>query len=76
MAAIFVEEAHCPAAVAEGDEALSEKLDMDGIAAGLGKLRAEADGRPEAPHRLAHRRARADPAHEFVVFEGNHGAPP
>ena len=61
---------------AKGDQVLAQEPDPDGRSVGLGQLARQQRRDPVLPDEVAHRRARADPTEELVVFPGQHGVPP
>ena len=73
MRAIFVEHPDAALAVAEHDEILAEKFDLDRRAIRLRDLFRQAGRNPVAPHDLAHRRTALDSAQQIVFFGGHHG---
>ena len=68
MRAELLDQADAALGVAERHEVLAEQADAGGRAVGLGDLAREQRGDPVHAHRIAHRRALADPGDEFVFL--------
>src|SRR3569833_1188139 len=68
---MFVKQAAFAFAVHEADQVLAHQPDTHRLAVGR-EFVGQHGGHPEAPHEIAHRSARADPAEQFVVFVGEH----
>ena len=74
--ATLPDQADRPARVAEGDQVLAQQPDPARRPVGLADLRRQAGRDPVAAQQVPHRRPRADPGEDLVVFGRQHGAPP
>ncbi len=69
----LVEDADPALGVAECHHILAEQTKADRVAIRSRQFLGDEGGHPEAPEQFAHRRARAYPAQQFVLFGSQHG---
>jgi hypothetical protein len=69
----FVEYADPASAIAENDQILPQKPDLDRSAIRLGDFLREARRDPVATHDLPHRRVALDTAQKVIFLGGHHG---